>query len=83
MTMTTAGLCNLIITGLDLAEGKAVLLADGSAENCGEYSRQRAGCQGAGLDRRLLPRRTLDDETARQTFDHPFYACTASSAPAG
>lgn len=37
MTMTTAGLCNLIICGMDLAKGKAVLLPDGSAKNCGKY----------------------------------------------
>jgi hypothetical protein len=38
MTMTTAGLCNLTITGLDLARGKEVLLPDGSAKHCGEYA---------------------------------------------
>jgi hypothetical protein len=38
MTMTAAGLCNLIITGMDLARGKAVLRPDGSADHCGEYA---------------------------------------------
>ncbi len=37
MTMTTAGLCNLLITGMDLARGEAVLKEDGSAKNCGKY----------------------------------------------
>jgi hypothetical protein len=36
-TMTVAGLCGLLITGMDLAEGKQVLRKDGSAENCGQY----------------------------------------------
>jgi len=38
MTMTTAGVCGLYITGLDLLEGKQKLRADGSAENCGLYA---------------------------------------------
>jgi hypothetical protein len=37
MTMTTAGLCNLLITGMDLEVGKQKLNADGSADHCGEY----------------------------------------------
>lgn len=37
MTMTTAGVCGLFITGLDLLEGQQKLKADGSAENCGSY----------------------------------------------
>jgi hypothetical protein len=37
LTMTTAGICNLLITGDELAKGKAVLRDDGSAEKCGEY----------------------------------------------
>src|SRR5262249_49795869 len=37
MNMTTAGLCNLLITGMDLAEGQSVLRKDGSCEKCGEY----------------------------------------------
>jgi Domain of unknown function (DUF4159) len=36
-TMTAGGLCGLISTGMDLAVGKAKLLPDGSAENCGVY----------------------------------------------
>jgi hypothetical protein len=37
MTMTTAGACGLLITGMDLAIGKQQLRPDGSAANCGEY----------------------------------------------
>ncbi|MBY0524307.1 MAG: DUF4159 domain-containing protein [Gemmataceae bacterium] len=36
-TMTVAGLCGLIITGMELNQGKQKLRADGSAENCGIY----------------------------------------------
>lgn len=42
MTMTTAGLCNLLITGMDLSEGKAALRKDGSAEKCGQYKENDA-----------------------------------------
>lgn len=37
LTMTSAGLCNLIITGQDLQTSKSILQNDGSAQNCGEY----------------------------------------------
>src|SRR5262249_35723976 len=37
MTMSAAGVCNLLISGEDLARGKAVLRPDGSAEDCGVY----------------------------------------------
>ncbi len=38
MTMTTAGVCGLYITGMDLLEGKQKLRPDGSTENCGVYA---------------------------------------------
>jgi hypothetical protein len=41
MTMTTAGLCNLLITGLDVEQGRQKLRPDGSAENCGVYDEQK------------------------------------------
>jgi hypothetical protein len=37
VSMTTAGLCGLYITGTDLHNGLAVLQDDGSAKNCGQY----------------------------------------------
>jgi Domain of unknown function (DUF4159) len=37
MTMTTAGLCGLLISGMDLEEGKHPLQDDGSDPKCGEY----------------------------------------------
>lgn len=42
LTMTAAGLCGLIITGMDIDVGKQVLRPDGSAENCGVYEEQKA-----------------------------------------
>jgi Domain of unknown function (DUF4159) len=41
MTMTAAGLCGLLITGMDLDSGKQILRPDGSAENCGVYEYQK------------------------------------------
>jgi hypothetical protein len=41
MTMTLAGLCNLLITGMDLDIGKQKLNADGSADNCGIYTENK------------------------------------------
>src|SRR5262249_44048805 len=38
MTMTSAGVCNLVITGMDLDIGKAKLREDGSAVDCGKYA---------------------------------------------
>ena len=37
MTMTSAGVCGLVITGMDLAKGQQVLRDDGTAQNCGVY----------------------------------------------
>ncbi len=38
MTMTTAGLCGLVISGMDLDEGHDKLNDDGSDPNCGKYT---------------------------------------------
>lgn len=37
MTMTTAGLCGVLIAALELNEGRLRLDREGKAENCGEY----------------------------------------------
>jgi hypothetical protein len=37
LTMTTAGLCGLLIAGMELNAGREVLQADGTASNCGQY----------------------------------------------
>jgi len=42
LTMTTAGLCGLVIAGMELNEGREKLRPDGSAENCGIYKENEA-----------------------------------------
>lgn len=42
MTMTTAGLCGLVIAGMDLNQGREVPGADGRWQNCGDYEENRA-----------------------------------------
>ena len=37
ITMTTAGVCGLLITGMDVEAGKQKLRDDGSADDCGVY----------------------------------------------
>jgi Domain of unknown function (DUF4159) len=41
LTMTTAGLCGLLIAGMELNEGRETLLPDGTATNCGNYAENR------------------------------------------
>jgi hypothetical protein len=73
-TMTTAGLCNLLITGMDLELGKQRLNADGSADNCGEYDENRP----VALALRRLTHQ-LDNGLDRGNYTailqpHPLYA---------
>lgn len=72
MTMTTAGLCNLIITGLDLAQGKQALRQDGSAEHCGEYVDNEPIARALGWIGDRYPAR-LDDTNILDRFGSPFY----------
>jgi hypothetical protein len=72
MTMTTAGLCNLIITGLDLAAGKASLRADGSADRCGEYADNEPIARALAWIGDRYPAR-LTEDNARDRLGHPFY----------
>jgi hypothetical protein len=41
LTMTTAGLSGLLISGMELAAGHETILADGTATNCGRYEENR------------------------------------------
>ena len=41
MTMSTAGLCGLIISGMELNPGRETIQADGQATNCGLYKENR------------------------------------------
>src|SRR3954454_6515448 len=55
ITMTTAGLCNLIIAGMDLAKTEAKLKPDGSAANCGKYSDNETIAQATNWLAAVLP----------------------------
>jgi Domain of unknown function (DUF4159) len=67
LTMTTAGLCGLYITGMDLNVGKAQLRRDGSAVNCGQYDENPNVAQAiAWLSRRFPSRLTEQSIRANQ-----------------
>jgi hypothetical protein len=67
LTMTTAGLCGLLIAGMELNSGREVLLPNGTAQNCGEYkenepvARALSWISSPGRDRFSLemPKRTM------------------------
>jgi hypothetical protein len=64
MTMTTAGLCGLLITGLDLDVGLAKLIPEtGVATDCGKYAEEKelaAALRWMGEDDRFPSRLTKD-----------------------
>ena len=72
-TMTTAGLCNLIITGMDLMRGKQKLRPDGSADDCGIYDENRALQSAIGWLGNNFPARLRPGE-GRQVLHNPYYA---------
>lgn len=67
MTMTTAGVCGLVITGMDLALSKQVLRDDGSAENCGIFDENKPVADGLNWIGAHFPSR-IDSRTLG---DHP------------
>ncbi len=72
MTMTSAGLCNLMITGLDLARGKAVLDERGVAKNCGVYEDNENVMKALEWIGGHFPAR-LTETNAVDRLAHPFY----------
>jgi hypothetical protein len=72
MTMTTAGVCNLIITGMDLAIGKAKLRKDGSAEDCGAYAENAPVAKALTWIGDQFPAR-LTRDNARERLEYAFY----------
>ncbi len=74
MTMTTAGLCNLIITGMDLMKGKQKLRPDGSADDCGIYDENGALLKAVRWLSDTFPARISGGEEALRILKHPFYA---------
>lgn len=74
VTMTTAGLCNLIITGMDLMKGKQKLRPDGSADDCGIYDENLALVKAVRWLSDSFPSRLPNMGEANRHFRHPFYA---------
>jgi hypothetical protein len=72
MTMTPAGLCNLMITGMDLARGKAVLLPDGSAKDCGQYVDNESVTKALEFLGDNFPAKLTEDNAVGR-LAHPFY----------
>ncbi|HZY88730.1 MAG TPA: hypothetical protein VFE78_28155, partial [Gemmataceae bacterium] len=75
LTMTTAGLCNLIITGMDLSVGKQVLEDDGRtrAGLCGVYDDNKPVADALAWVGARFPA-TLTDGNAADRLGPPFYA---------
>ena len=74
LTMTTAGLCNLIITGMDLQQGKQKIKPDGSAEDCGVYEENAALRRAVRWLGDNFPAKIRNTGDAMRTLRHPFYA---------
>ena len=74
ITMTTAGLCNLLITGMDLEIGKQKLNADGSADNCGKYDENRPAAEALAWITSRLPGRFTLENYRGVLAPHPLYA---------
>ncbi len=73
MTMTTAGLCNLIITGMDLDVSKQNLdLKTGVADHCGEYDENEPVTNALRWIGRSYPAR-LTPDNAYERLGSPFY----------
>jgi hypothetical protein len=73
MTMTTAGVCNLVITGMDLAVGKQKLNEKtGIAENCGVYEENEPLARGLRWIGEVL-RSPLTADIASNVLGSPFY----------
>jgi hypothetical protein len=70
--MTTAGLCNLLITGADLEVGRQKLRDDGVAELCGIYEENKPVADALRWVGNNFPGK-LTIERARTAFQHPFY----------
>lgn len=64
LTMTTAGLCGLLIAGMELNEGRETLLANGTAENCGNYAESEPAKKAMGW----ISRRFTIEDTAPHVF---------------
>jgi hypothetical protein len=73
MTMTAAGLCGLLITGMDVTTSRQKLRADGSAENCGAYQDNDAVRGAIKWIGDAFPRKITMAEAKNLGFIPPFY----------
>jgi hypothetical protein len=71
MTMTTAGVCGLFITGMDLAQGQQQLRPDGSAVNCGVYADNKPIKDAMDWIGNRFPAKITPENILR--FGSPFY----------
>jgi Domain of unknown function (DUF4159) len=70
LTMTTAGLCNLLITGQDLAEKRKLI--KGIDPDCGKYPDDTTVARALDYIGRMFPN-DVEDAVDRNRFQHPFY----------
>lgn len=75
MTMTTAGLCGLLITGMDLEQGHQDLDADGSDPQCGVYKDNEPVAKALGWIADRFPAGPADPKV---TWDASKYFTTKS-----
>jgi hypothetical protein len=80
LTMTTAGLCGLLITGMDVNKSKQKLRLDGTADHCGEYEDNENVAKGltwigAALPASRKPKEGVETFTRRvnERLQHRFY----------
>jgi hypothetical protein len=72
MTMTAAGLSNLMMIDLDIDRGNVVLLPDGSEKKCGEFDDNKNMMKALEWIGDRFPRQIREDN-AVETLGHPFY----------
>src|SRR5581483_4813993 len=72
LTMTTAGVCNLLITAMDL-ERKRPLRGDGSDPNCGNYDDEKTVNLALKHIGDWFP-----NDISKAVFPHPFYTLYGS-----
>jgi hypothetical protein len=81
MTMTTAGVCGLLITGMDAEAGRQKPRADGSAENCGVYDDNKPVAKGLKWIGDQFPANVQTVEQADGKFATVIGNITAIKAP--
>jgi hypothetical protein len=73
LTMTTAGLCNLLITGMDLHVGKQKMLPGGEVVGCGEYDESKPIADALRWIGAAFPAEIRPESAATVLRPAPFY----------